>query len=335
MNLFVDETVIEVYSGSGGNGAVSFRREKYIPRGGPDGGDGGKGGNIIFIVKRNLKTLSHLKRQRVFKAKNGESGRGKKCSGKNGADCIIEVSPGTLVRDFYSGDQLLDLTEPGEQRLFLQGGRGGKGNSHFATSRNQAPRFAQKGEPGKHRKIKLELKLIADIGFVGLPNAGKSTLLSVLTKARPEIAAYPFTTKIPNLGVIKYDDKDIVIADIPGIIQGASKGAGLGIRFLKHISRTFILAFLIDLSDENFMRAGEILEKELLGFSSELLKKKRCVIGTKMDITGTEERFEDLKNNYKSDIVIGISAVTGKGIPELKKKFLSQLLLSDETSHSQ
>ena len=319
MSAFVDETVIDVYSGSGGSGSVSFRREKYVPRGGPDGGDGGDGGDVIFIVKRNLKTLSHLKQKRVFKAKNGEPGKGRKKHGKNGEDITIAVSPGTLIKDFYSGDLLLDLTQVDESHIFLKGGKGGRGNSHFATSRNQAPRFAQKGESGKHRKLKVELNLIADIGLVGLPNAGKSTLLSVLTSARPEIAAYPFTTKIPNLGVIKYYDKDIVIADIPGIIRGASKGAGLGIRFLKHISRTFLLAFLIDLSDDDFHNTVPTLDKELRGFSRELIVKPRIIIGTKLDIAGTQANLVELKKLYNDDVVTGISSVTGKGIDELKK----------------
>lgn len=331
MSTFVDETVIEIYSGAGGKGAVTFRREKYVPRGGPDGGDGGKGGDVIFIVKKNLKTLSHIKSQRVFRAKNGEPGKSKRRHGKNGADSVIQVSPGTLVKDFYSGDLLLDLTKEGESYVFLKGGKGGKGNWHFATSRNQAPRFAQKGEPGKHRKLRLELNLIADIGFIGLPNAGKSTLLSVLTSARPEIAAYPFTTKIPNLGVIKYHDKDLVIADIPGIIRNASKGAGLGIRFLKHVSRTFFLAFLIDLSDDTYRTAGPVLEKELKDFSEQLTNKPRCIIGTKMDIAGTGERLNELKTLYNNDTVIGISAVTGKGLDKLVKLFIKQVsIVSDE-----
>lgn len=325
MSAFVDETVIDIYSGAGGSGAVTFRREKYVPRGGPDGGDGGKGGDIIFIVKRNLKTLSHLKSRRIFKAKNGEPGKSKRRHGKNGDDRVIEVSTGTLVKDFYSGDLLLDLMSEGESHVFLRGGKGGKGNWHFATSRNQAPRFAQNGEPGKHRKLRLELNLIADIGLIGLPNAGKSTLLSVITSARPEIAAYPFTTKIPNLGVIKYYDNDIVIADIPGIIQNASKGAGLGIRFLKHVSRTFFLAFLIDLSDDTFRSAGPVLEKELKDFSGRLMSKPRCIIGTKMDITGTGERLDELKSLYRNDTVLGISAVTRKGLDALITLFAAQI----------
>ena len=326
MNAFVDETVIDVYSGAGGGGAATFRREKYVPRGGPDGGDGGKGGNVLFVVKRNLKTLSQLKRYRVFKGQNGEPGRSRKMHGKNGMDIKIEVPPGTLIKDFYTGDLILDLTDENESVIFLKGGRGGKGNTHFATSRNQAPRFAQEGELGKHRKLRVELNLIADIGLVGLPNAGKSTLLSVLTSAKPEIAAYPFTTKIPHLGVVKFYDRDIVIADIPGIIKGASHGVGLGFRFLRHISRTFLLAFLVDLSVDDFLDAAPTLEKELEGFSPELVQKPRLFIGTKMDIAGTEERLLELQEYYLHDRVIGISAVTGKGLDILKKEFLSLII---------
>ncbi|MBN2442081.1 MAG: GTPase ObgE [Spirochaetales bacterium] len=326
MNIFVDETVIDVYSGAGGNGCLSFRREKYVPRGGPDGGDGGRGGDLIFVVKRNLKTLSHLKRYRIFKGQNGEQGKGRKCHGKDGLDKIIEVPPGTLIKDFYTGELLLDLTEENQSTIFLKGGRGGKGNTHFATSRVQAPRFAQPGEPGKHRKLRAELNLIADIGLVGLPNAGKSTLLSVLTSAKPEIAPYPFTTKIPNLGVIKFHDRDIVIADIPGIIKGASQGLGLGFQFLRHISRTFLLAFLVDLSDDFYLNAAPTLEKELEGFSRELILKPRLIIGTKMDVMGTEERLLEIKEKYSKDYVIGISSVTGKGLDDLRKVFLSQIL---------
>jgi GTPase len=323
VNAFVDETVIDVYSGAGGGGVATFRREKYVPRGGPDGGDGGKGGDVLIVVKRNLKTLSQLKRYRVFKAQNGEPGKNKKRHGKNGLDVMIEVPPGTLIKDFYSGDLLMDLTDEKETITFLTGGRGGKGNTHFATSRNQAPRFAQKGESGKHRKLRIELNLIADIGLVGLPNAGKSTLLSVLTSAKPEIAAYPFTTKIPNLGVVKFFERDIVIADIPGIIKGASMGAGLGFRFLKHISRTFLLAFLVDVSADGFNKAMPTLEKELEGFSSELVQKSRIIIATKMDIIGTGERLDDLKKQYPGDRIIGISAVTGMGLDVLRKELLA------------
>lgn len=322
MSAFVDEAVIEVYSGNGGSGAVSFRREKYVPKGGPDGGDGGKGGDVVFFVKKNLKTLSHIKHKRIFKAGNGESGTKKRKHGKDGNDIQISVAPGTLLKDFYNGDIIKDFEQDKEVWIFLKGGKGGKGNWHFRTSTNQAPRYAQKGESGKHRKIVIELNLIADIGFVGLPNAGKSTLLSVLTKARPKIASYPFTTKIPNLGVMCYCDRDIVIADIPGIIKGAASGAGLGIQFLKHISRSFMLLFLVDLSENDCLNVYSLLMNELATYSEELTAKKKMIIGTKMDIDNTSDRLAELKSLYSSVPVFGISAVTGFGIEELKKNIL-------------
>ncbi len=216
MNGFVDETTIVVSSGSGGDGAVSFRREKYVPRGGPDGGDGGKGGNVVFTVRSNLKTLSHLKLKRVFKAENGKRGAGQRMYGKDGEDVEIPVPPGTILRDKESGELLADLTGADERFVLLRGGRGGKGNSHYATSINQAPRYAQKGVEGESREVKVELHLIADVGFVGLPNAGKSTLLSLLTNAHPLIADYPFTTKVPNLGLLRLAERDLILADIPG-----------------------------------------------------------------------------------------------------------------------
>ncbi|MBN1697491.1 MAG: GTPase ObgE [Spirochaetales bacterium] len=323
MSTFVDETVIDVYSGGGGRGAVSFRREKYVPKGGPDGGDGGKGGDVVFIVRNNLKTLVHLKQKKVFKAKNGESGKGQRKHGKNGDDVTIAVAPGTLVRDFYTGELYRDFTDAEERWLFLEGGRGGRGNWHFRSSTRQTPRFAQPGEPAKHRKLIIELNLIADVGLVGLPNAGKSTLLSALTNARPEIASYPFTTKIPNLGVLNVFGREIVIADIPGIIKGASTGAGLGIRFLKHISRTFLIMLLVDLSDDNYMAAVDILRGELEQFAGDrLLSKSRMIVGTKCDIEGTDDRLSELKSAFPGMCVTGISAVTGMGLDTLKKDML-------------
>ena len=326
MSFFVDEVVIEVHSGAGGPGASTFRREKYVPFGGPDGGDGGRGGDVIFLVKSNLKTLSHLKQKRMYRAENGEAGKSRKKHGKDGKDVVIEVSPGTLVRDSETGELIKDFTREGERSVFLKGGKGGLGNTHFATSRNQAPRYAQKGEPGKHRTLLIELNLIADIGLVGLPNAGKSTLLSVLTNAQPEIAPYPFTTRIPNLGVLRVYERDVVIADIPGIIEGASSGAGLGIRFLKHISRTFLLALLVDLSDEEFENKVEILCHELSSFSEELARKPRLIIGTKMDIVESEERLDQLKKQYSKDTVIGIASVTGLGLKELARTFIERIV---------
>lgn len=315
---FVDETTIEVCSGNGGPGSVSFRREKYIPKGGPDGGDGGRGGDVVFVVKRNLKTLSHLKMQHSFHAENGESGHGRRKHGRDGRDVIVAVPPGTVVKDKETGAALKDLEEEGEW-VFLRGGRGGQGNSHFATARRQAPRFAQPGEEGTTAVLKIELNLIADVGFVGYPNAGKSTLLSVLTNANPRIGNWPFTTKIPNLGVMKVFDQELVLADIPGIIEGASHGAGLGTQFLKHISRTSVLLFLIDLSDASVDDAFDVLSRELSSFAEALLEKPRLVVGTKLDILGTKEVLERVKEHLPGETVIGISAATNEGIAELKE----------------
>ncbi len=319
MNRFVDEALIEVSSGNGGGGAVHFRREKYVERGGPDGGDGGGGGDAVFIVKRNLKTLSRFKTCRIYRAENGSPGRGRRKHGKMGRDVEIPVPPGTILKEPQTGEIIKDLTGEKESWVFLKGGRGGKGNWHFRSSTRQAPRYAQPGKPGKTRNILIELNIIADIGMVGRPNAGKSTLLSVLTNAHPEIAGYPFTSKIPNLGVLSYYEQDIVLADIPGIIEGASRGAGLGLRFLKHINRTRILAFLIDLSNPSFSNTFEILKEELKNFSPELLKKPRILVGTKMDLDPALENLKLLAGTYSEERILGISALTGLGIARLKK----------------
>lgn len=325
MTGFIDEAVIEVSSGHGGAGAVSFRREKYIPKGGPDGGDGGKGGDIVFTVRENLKTLYHLRRKKYFNAANGEPGTKARRHGKDGANVIIAVPPGTIIKDFSTKEIIKDFKETGETWVYLEGGRGGQGNWHFRSSRNQAPRFAQPGEPGLERKIIVELNLIADVGLVGLPNAGKSTLLSVVTNAHPEIAPYPFTTKIPNLGVMKCYEQDIIIADIPGIIEGASRGAGLGIRFLKHISRTFLIILMVDLTSEDLKNDIEILKEELRNFSETLIQKHKLILGTKLDIEGTAENLEALKELYPGEKVIGISAVTRQGIEEFKQEIVGLL----------
>ena len=298
MNLFADEAVIEVSSGKGGNGCVAFRREKYIPMGGPNGGDGGKGGNVVFTVKRNVKTLANIRFKRIFRAKNGGDGMGWNRYGKDGDDVVIAVPPGTTIRDAETGELVHDFTTESEDErfVFLKGGNGGWGNVHFKSSTNQAPRTANKGQEGETRTLRLELSIMADVGLVGFPNAGKSSLLDAFTNARPKIAPYPFTTKIPNLGVLRADsDRDIIIADIPGIIEGAADGAGLGIRFLKHISRTACLLFMIDTSEDECFTAYETLKKELAGFSQELLKKPRIVLCNKIDTEGAPERAEKLK----------------------------------------
>ncbi len=321
---FADETYIDVSSGNGGPGAVSFRREKYVPKGGPDGGDGGRGGDVYFIVRKNLKTLAHLKLQRTFRAGNGEPGKGSRKSGSDGADIEISVPPGTLLKDPQTGELIKDLTGI-DRWLFLKGGRGGKGNSHFATAVRRTPRFAQPGETGQTVRVHVELNIIADFGLVGKPNAGKSTLISVLTNARPKIADYPFTTKIPHLGVMKYHETEAVIADIPGIIEGASKGAGMGIKFLKHISRTKGILYCIDLSEDTFDTTLPLLRTELSEYLPELVEKPRIIVGTKLDIAGTDERCAKLVEILPGETVLGISAVTGQGVEKLRQAIVSLL----------
>lgn len=297
MFQFADEAVIEVHSGKGGNGCIAFRREKYIPHGGPNGGDGGKGGDVIFCVKRNMRTLSRLRHHRIFKAKNGGDGMGWNKFGKDGEDVVIPVPPGTTIRDLETGELIHDFTNESErdQFIFLEGGKGGWGNVHFKSSTNQAPRYAHAGKPGEVRTLKLELSIMADVGLVGFPNAGKSSLLTAFTNARPKIAPYPFTTKIPNLGVLRVDDdQDIIIADIPGIIEGASEGVGLGFDFLKHISRTACLLFMIDCSDTNYLSAYETLCNELQNYSEDLMKKPRIVLANKIDVEGAEQNAAEV-----------------------------------------
>lgn len=323
MIYFADETTITVSAGNGGNGCVAFRREKYIPMGGPSGGDGGRGGDVIFEVRRNLRTLVHLRYAHSFKARNGQDGMGRNMHGSDGEDAIVPVPPGTVIKDATTGEILKDFGKSGEGRwVFLRGGNGGWGNVHFKSSTNQAPRTALPGKPGESVEIKVELQLMADIGFVGFPNAGKSSLLDRFTNARPKIAPYPFTTKIPNLGVLTVADRDIILADIPGIIEGAHEGAGLGIRFLKHIARTAALAFLIDLSDDNFLEAYRILLGELEGYSTELLAKPRIVIGTKLDLPETTGRLEQLAAALPDERVLGISVFSGEGLEPLSLEFL-------------
>ena len=341
MSLFADEAVIEVESGKGGNGCVSFRREKYIPRGGPDGGDGGKGGDVIFECKKNVRTLANLRYKHFFRAKSGGDGTSRKRFGKDGEDIVICVPPGTVIRDFETNEFICEFVpdcvdssdfENSENRfLFLKGGNGGWGNVHFKSSINQAPKIANKGQPGEKRKLLIEMNIIADVGLVGFPNAGKSTLLKAFTNARPKIAPYPFTTKIPNLGVLcvdseDYEARDIIIADIPGIIEGASKGKGLGIKFLKHISRTAGLLFMIDCAEENSLSAYKTLLSELEGYSKELSRKPRVVLCNKIDIEGASERAEkiafQIKQTEEKTLVLPVSVLTRKGINDVKNAII-------------
>ena len=330
---FADEATITVASGKGGDGCVAFRREKYIPFGGPAGGDGGKGGDVVFLLKNNVRTLSYLRFKQTFKAQNGIPGMGRNMHGKDGEDIVIPLPFGTIVKDYDTGEVIKDFgaksgpnaVKEGERWVFLKGGRGGWGNTHYKNSVNQAPKFAQPGQPGAERRLKIELSLIADVGLVGFPNAGKSSLLDAFTNARPKIAPYPFTTKIPNLGVLTLHERDIILADIPGIIEGAHEGAGLGIRFLKHIARTACLAFLVDLSEDTWREAFAILKGELESFSPLLAKKLRILVATKLDIAEAKERFEDFKALFAGERIFGISVFSGEGLDELKEALFLQV----------
>lgn len=320
---FVDQVKIEVKSGDGGRGCVSFRREKFIPKGGPDGGDGGNGGHVYFIVDDALTTLLDYRYLHHCKAKNGAPGLGKTMHGKNGADLELRVPRGTLIYDDETGELLADLTEVGVPLLFLQGGQGGRGNARFATSTNRAPRHAQPGIPGESKTLRLELKLLADIGLVGLPNAGKSTLISALSAAKPKIADYPFTTLVPNLGVVPYGGyKTMVMADIPGLIAGASDGQGLGTRFLRHVERTDLFLHLVDMTCmqegdpfENF----QMINTELKRYDDSLTGKPQLVVLTKIDVPEVREKVESISQQFQADgyLVMAVSAVTGEGLKEL------------------
>ncbi|MBI5408918.1 MAG: GTPase ObgE [Nitrospirae bacterium] len=320
---FIDQVKIYVKAGDGGRGCVNFRREKYVPRGGPNGGDGGRGGHVFFKAVHSLNTLLDIKYQQQYKAERGEHGMGKDRHGKNGKDLIIPVPVGTLIKELESGEILCDLTIEGQEFTAARSGRGGLGNAHFKTATRQAPKFAQPGELGEEKNLMLELKLLADVGLIGLPNAGKSTLISAVSSARPKIADYPFTTLIPVLGVVKHEDfRSFVIADIPGLIEGAHKGAGLGFQFLRHVERTSILLHLVDISEmaegdpvENF----EKINKELELYSPELVKKPLAVAATKLDIKGDGEKLDRLAQYCKDRgyDFFPLCAVTGEGTKEL------------------
>lgn len=315
----VDLAEIKVTAGNGGNGAVSFYREKYISKGGPDGGDGGRGGSVIFTVDPNLVTLRDFRYQHYFKAGHGQNGAYRKMSGKAGPDCVIPVPPGTLIYDAGSGKLLADLIIPGTSVIAATGGKGGKGNFHFATSTNQTPRVAEKGEVGETVSLRLELKMLADVGLVGFPNAGKSTLLSKLTQARPKIASYPFTTLMPNLGAMYLDENSTcTIADLPGLIEGAHQGKGLGTQFLRHIERTRVLVFVIDASAENAKQELKVLNNELLSYNPGLAGKPQLVVYNKSDL---------LKKKPKT-AGIYVSALTGDGLEGLQKKIAGLYLRS-------
>jgi GTPase len=298
--MFTDQVEIYVKSGKGGDGMVHFHREKFIPRGGPDGGDGGKGGDVIFEVKSTLNTLSSFRQNQKFKAEEGIKGGPSQMTGRNGKDLVIYVPPGTVLFDADTNELIGDLTTPGQKLTVLKGGRGGRGNQHFATSRNQVPHTAEKGEPAQEKHLKLELKLIADIGLIGVPNAGKSTLLSVLTNAKPKIAPYPFTTLEPNLGVAEIDvNTTVVLADIPGLIEGASQGAGLGHDFLRHVQRTRVLIHLLDGLSEDPVADYSQINSELALFDPNLAKKPQIVALNKIDQPEVQERLGELQKKFR------------------------------------
>jgi GTPase len=331
--MFIDSARITIKSGDGGNGCISFRREKYVPKGGPNGGDGGKGGNVIFRADNSLSTLIDFRYKRAYKAQNGQHGMGGDKTGKNGADIIIKVPCGSIIKESETGYILADLIENGDEFIAAKGGKGGKGNSHFATATNQTPRFAEDGKKGEEKELEIELKLLADVGLVGLPNAGKSTLISKISAAKPKIADYPFTTLIPNLGIVRYKDfQSFVVADIPGLIEGAHTGKGLGIRFLKHIERTKVLIFLLDATlipyKENKKEDYEVLINELSGYDAKLLEKPRIICFTKVDALTDEQKKElnkikfsgtgkKKKDDDKKIPVLKISAISGENIKKL------------------
>ncbi len=331
---FIDEARITVQSGNGGAGCVSFRREKYIPKGGPDGGDGGRGGDVVFKATTTKRTLYHLQFNQRFKAPNGGGGQGQNRTGKGGEPLIIELPPGTLIRDADTGDLLKDLVDPDEVFVVAQGGRGGQGNTRFKSATNRTPRFAQPGEPGHTRNLHLELKLLADVGVVGLPNAGKSTLVSALSAARPKIADYPFTTLTPHLGVVKSPYREpFIVADIPGLIEGAHAGTGLGIRFLRHVERTRILVHLVDVAaidPDRPLKSLDTVNRELSRYSQALARKPQLVVLNKMDVAWAEDAAALFTLAYGTDDLIRISAAAGQGLDRLTTALCQRLDRLDE-----
>ena len=319
--MFVDEVIVELTAGRGGDGCMAFRREKYVAMGGPFGGNGGKGGDIIFKVDEGLRTLIDLRYQKHIKASSGENGQGKNKNGKNATDMIVKVPLGTTIKDNETGAIIGDLTKNGEEVIVAYGGRGGRGNVTLATRSNPCPSYCEYGEPGENRKVKVELRMLADVGLVGLPSVGKSTILSMVTNANPKIASYHFTTLSPNLGVVTSEDYSYTIADLPGLIEGASDGLGLGHKFLKHIERTKIIAHIIDMSGIEGRNPYEdylTIRKELENFSPKLIQKPEIIIANKMDIESSKKNLEEFKQKVKVPIY-EVSAIQNKGLDEVLK----------------
>ena len=327
-NMFADRAKIYVRSGKGGDGHVSFRRELYVPNGGPDGGDGGKGGDVIFVIDKGLNTLTDFKNIRKYKAGDGEEGGKKRCHGKNGANVVIKVPPGTVIKDFETGKVIVDMAEREDPFTLLTGGRGGKGNMHYATSTMQAPRYAQPGEPAIEKTLSLELKMIADVGLVGFPSVGKSTILSKVSNAKPKIADYHFTTLVPNLGVVGLGEgRGFVMADIPGIIEGAAEGVGLGLDFLRHIERTRVILHVVDAASvegRDPIEDIEAITEELRRYSEQLAARPTIIVANKLDVLLPEDKeaiLKKLKDKFEPEIpVLPISAATGEGIKEMLEK---------------
>ena len=323
-NAFADRAKIFVRSGKGGDGHVSFRRELYVPNGGPDGGDGGKGGDVIFVVDKGINTLNDFKNIRKYKATDGEEGGKRKCHGANGKDVVIKVPPGTVIKDFETGKVIIDMAEREEPFVLLQGGRGGKGNMHYATSTMQAPRYAQPGESAIEKYLMLELKMIADVGLVGYPSVGKSTLLSMVSNAKPKIADYHFTTLVPNLGVVGLGEgRSFVMADIPGIIEGAADGVGLGLTFLRHIERTRVLLHIVDgasVEGRDPVEDIEAINEELKKYSNDIVERPTIIVANKLDLLSEEDKkavLDKLHKAYPDKQVVAISAATREGVKEL------------------
>ena len=349
MNTFVDQIKIEAHAGKGGDGMVAFRREKYVPNGGPAGGDGGHGGSVVLKVDEGLRTLMDFRYHRIFKAKNGGNGMNKQMTGPSASDTVIAVPQGTTVRDLDTGQIIGDLVENGQELVIAQGGRVGRGNIHFASAKNPAPEIAENGEPGEDRYLELELKMLADVGLIGFPSVGKSTLLSVVTGAKPKIAAYEFTTLVPNLGMVMLPDgRDFAMADMPGLIEGASKGIGLGLKFLRHIERTRVLLHLVDMSSEDENQAIERyrqINQELANYDPELLKRPQIVVATKMDLPNAEKNLAVFQKQLATDkslekqpAIFPISAVTHQGVQKLMQltaDLLDQTPVFDSESHDE
>ncbi len=334
--MFLDRAKIHVAAGSGGNGVVAFRREKFVPRGGPAGGNGGRGGHVYFVVEPSLNTLQPFKNQVHYTAERGTHGGGSNKTGAMGTDLHIAVPPGTLIRDGETGELIADLTKPGQEALVARGGRGGRGNASFKTHRNTAPRIAEKGEPGEAFWVELELKIIADVGIIGVPNAGKSTLLSVISSAKPKIADYPFTTLVPNLGVAEVNHRQIVFADIPGLLEGAHEGVGLGLEFLRHVERSRILVHLLNGSSPDPLGDFEAINQEIQLFNPAMVDRPQLVVFNKLDLPDTREAWPEVENALaQKDIpAMAISAVTGENVQKMLfrvQEMLDALPVEDET----